>query len=359
MIKNLKDHPARQTYRNQGTPMMVAVLNNIGAFPTRYWSRGKYDQWEKISAENLLERCRVRPRACRTCFLACGKHSEVLEGRHRGLVVEGPEYETLYAFGGLCMIDSIEEILFLNDVCDRLGLDTITSGNLAAFAVEASLRGQIKDKLDYGQPAKVADLLEKIARREGIGDLLAEGIRTASAELGLEDIAVHVKGMEPAGYDPRRLKGMGLAYAISDRGACHLRTTFYKAELGGMIDSDQMEGKAELLLDFEDRCTLFDCLILCRFYRDFYPWEDLGRVIGLTTGLQMGKKDLQALAGRVTDNTRRFNLREGLSMEDDRLPDRFFTEPLEDGQRITPEEISFLVRDYYRLRGWDEKGIPT
>jgi len=359
MIKNLKDHPARQIYRNQGTPMMVAVLNNIGAFPTRYWSRGKYDQWEKISAESLLERCRVRPRACRTCFLACGKHSEVLEGRHRGLVVEGPEYETIYAFGGLCMIDSIEEILFLNDVCDRLGLDTITAGNLAAFAVEASIRGKIKDKLDYGQPDQVADLLGKIARREGIGDLLAEGIRTASAELGLEDIAVHVKGMEPAGYDPRRLKGMGLAYAISDRGACHLRTTFYKAELGGLIDSDQMEGKAELLLDFEDRCTLFDCLILCRFYRDFYPWEELGKVIGLTTGLQMERKDLQALAGRVTDNTRRFNLREGLSMEDDRLPERFFKESLEDGQRITPEEITFLVKDYYRLRGWDEKGIPT
>lgn len=358
MFKTLKDHAATQAYRNLGTPMMVDILNKAGAFPTRYWSEGKREHWDKINAQSMADRCKARPRACKTCFMACGKYIEVQEGRHQGLRLEGPEYETIYAFGGLCLIDSIEEIAHLNDFCDRLGMDTMSAGNLAAFAIEASKRGKIADKLDYGNPDMIADLLYKIVRREGIGDLLAEGIRTASAELGLEDIAVHVKGLEPAGYDPRVFKGMGLAYAVSDRGACHLRSTFYKPELAGMIAPEQIEGKAELFLDFEDRCTLFDCLILCRFYRDFYPWEELSKLIAMTTGKELDKPGLQQLAARVTDNTRRFNIREGLTMADDRLPKRLLRESLEDGRRITSEEMETLVKDYYWHRGWSKDGIP-
>ena len=198
-------------------------------------------------------------------------------------------------------------------------------------------------------------------RREEVGGLLAEGIRPASEELGLEEIAVHVKGLEPAGYDPRVLKGMGLAYAVSDRGACHLRSTFYKPELSGLIDPDQIEGKAAMFVDFEDRCTLFDTLILCRFYRDLYPWEEIGKMIALTTGESMPKPALQALAARVTDSARRFNLREGLPATDDRLPRRLLNES---PARRAPDRcrrLRRLVDDYYRLRGWDStrgQGVP-
>jgi aldehyde:ferredoxin oxidoreductase len=358
MLQELKHHPAAEAYRNQGTPMMVALLNRAGGFPTRYWSQGKSDHWEKINADSMTRCFKVRPRACMNCFMACGNLIEVPDGRHRGLKLEGPEYETLYAFGGLCLLEGIDEIAYMNDLCDRLGMDTISAGNLCAFAMEASKRGRIVERFDYGNPRHVADLLGRIGRREGLGDLLAEGIVPASRELGLEDLAVHVKGMEPPGYDPRALKGMGLAYAVSDRGACHLRSTFYKPELAGMIDPQQISGKAELFIDFEDRCTLFDCLILCRFYRDFYPWEEISRVIALTAGLELDKPALKALAARVTDSTRQFNLREGLTPEDDRLPKRFLKESLEDGRTVLPEEIDTLVADYYRLRGWDENGIP-
>jgi aldehyde:ferredoxin oxidoreductase len=358
ILNTYKDHPAANAYRNHGTPMMVALLNKAGGFPTRYWSQGNFDKWEQISAESLVDNLNPHSRACKTCFMGCGNYIEVQKGRHRGLKLEGPEYETIYSFGGLCLIDSLEEIAYLNDICDRLGMDTITAGNLVAFAIEASKRGKISDRFDYGDPDLVADLLHKIVRREGIGDLLAEGIKAASTELGLEDIAVHVKGMEPAGYDPRALKGMGLAYAVSDRGACHLRSTFYKAELAGLIDPSQIEDKAELFLDFEDRCTLHDCLIVCRFYRDFYQWDELSRIIALTTGVDMKKTELQHLASRVTNNTRRFNIREGLTSADDRLPERLLKEDLEDGRRITADEVETLVRDYYRLRGWSEAGIP-
>lgn len=357
-VKNLKDHKAVQAYRTHGTPMMVALLNTVGGFPTRYWARGTFEHWRKISAEILVDQFGARPKACRTCFMGCGKYVEIQEGRHKGLKIEGPEYETIYAFGGLCEIDALDEIAHLNDLCDRLGVDTITAGNMAALAIEASRRGKIDERLDYGDVDGIAELIGKIARREGIGDLLAQGIKTAAAELGLEDLAVHVKGLEPAGYDPRALKGMGLAYAVSDRGACHLRATFYKAELAGLIDPQKIEGKAELFLDFEDRCTLFDCLVLCRFYRDFYPWEELSKIVELTTGEHREKADLQRIASLVVDGARRFNLREGLTTADDRLPRRLLEEPLEDGRRITEEEMTLLVQDYYRLRGWNSQGIP-
>jgi aldehyde:ferredoxin oxidoreductase len=355
-LKLYKDHPITQTYRNYGTPVMVDILNEVGGFPSRYWSQGSVAQRENINAASIAQGCAPKPRACRTCFLACGKMVQVQGGRHQGLKLEGPEYETIYAFGGLCMIDQIEEIVYLNDLCDRMGLDTMSSGNLAAFAIEARRRGKLDLELDYNQPDQIAALLKKIVLRQGVGGLLAEGIRPASEELGLADLAVHVKGLEPSGYDPRALKGMGLAYAVADRGACHLRTTFYKPELSGLIDPEQIEEKAALFIDFEDRCTLFDTLILCRFYRDLYPWEELGKMMALTTGENMDKAALQALAARVTDNARRFNLREGLRETDDWLPKRLLTEALPDGRCMKAQDLRTLVDDYYRLRGWSDSG---
>ena len=358
ILAEFKDHPATNVYRTQGTPVMVAGLNNAGAFPTKYWSKGTCEHWEKINAQSMQKKLNAKPRSCKTCFMGCGKYVSIIEGKHKGLKLEGPEYETIYAFGGLCMIDSIEDIAWLNDICDRLGMDTISAGNLAALTIEASQRGKIDETFEYGDADAVADLLFKTARREGVGGLIAEGIKSASEKMDMKDMAVHVKGLEPAGYDPRVLKGMGLAYAVSPRGACHLRSTFYKPELSGMIDPDQIENKAELFLDFEDRCTLFDTFILCRFYRDFYPWEELSKIFFMTTGVEFSKKDLQALASRVTDETRKFNLREGLTIEDDFLPPRLLKEKLENQKGISKDELTQLIQDYYRLRGWDTNGIP-
>ncbi|MEA2061024.1 MAG: aldehyde ferredoxin oxidoreductase family protein [Thermodesulfobacteriota bacterium] len=358
MVKELKDHPATQVYKTQGTPVMVAGLNKAGAFPTKYWEKGTYKDWEMINAQSMKEKLNAKPRACKTCFMACGKYVEVQDGPHKGLKLEGPEYETIYAFGGLCMINAIEDIAWLNDICDRLGMDTISAGNLAALCIAASQAGKIKEKMAWGDASAVADLLYKTARREGLGGLIAEGIKTASAEIDMEDQAVHVKGLEPAGYDPRVLKGMGLGYAVSPRGACHLRSTFYKPELSGMIDPDQISDKASLFIDFEDRCTLFDALILCRFYRDFYTWEEISKVVEMTTGLNLSKEELTKLAANITDATRKFNIREGLTPEDDRLPARMHKEKLEDNKIISEQDLKLLVKDYYMLRGWDEQGVP-
>jgi aldehyde:ferredoxin oxidoreductase len=353
-----KDNPGVKAYKTMGTTQLVKIVNSANAFPTRYWSEGKYDKWESISADALHGRCDVTPNACLRCFMACGRMATVKEGRHAGLKLEGPEYETIYAFGGLCQIDSIEEIVYLNDICDRQGMDTISAGNLCSFTMEASKRGKVGYKIDYGDVDAVASLLYMIARREGIGDVLAQGIKHAAKEWGLEDIAVHVKGMEPAGYDPRVLKGMGLAYAVSDRGACHLRATFYKPELTGMIPPDQIEGKAELFVDFEDRLTIFDTLVMCRFYRDLYLWDVLSEILVAVTGVQADKDSLRARATAISTLIRRFNLREGLKPEDDWLPKKLFQKLGKTGHEITTEAMERLRRDYYRLRGWDESGIP-
>ncbi|MGB2690308.1 MAG: aldehyde ferredoxin oxidoreductase family protein [Desulfobacterales bacterium] len=353
-----KNNPVVQAYKNMGTPMMVKKINQAKAFPTKYWSKGFFDQWEKISAEALHRQCRVQPRACAKCFIACGRMTTVLNGRHAGLRIEGPEYETIFAFGGLCMIDSIEEIAYLNDVCDRLGMDTISAGNLCGLTIEAVGKKKIDVKIDYGDVDAIAGLLKKIADRQGIGDILARGIKHAANVWGMEDVAVHVKGLEPPGYDPRVLKGSGLAFAVSDRGACHLRATFHNPELKGMISPEVTKGKAGLLIDFEDRLALMDALILCRFYRDIYPWDRLSRIIEMTTGLKTDKAALHKIASEISTLTRCFNIREGLKPEDDNLPKRFYKEILKTGHVVKETDLAVMLKDYYTLRGWNENGVP-
>ncbi len=356
--KASKDLPGVQAYKNLGTPMMVKIMNEAGAFPTRYWSKGSYSEWQKIGAEALHERCQVKSHACLKCFMSCGRLTTIKEGRHKGLKIEGPEYETIYAFGGLCQIDDIEEIAYLNDICDRLGMDTITAGNLCAFTIEAVLRGRLDYPITYGDVDAIAALLVKIAEKDGIGAILAEGIRSAAKVWHLENLAVHVKGLEPAGYDPRALKGMGLGYATSDRGACHLRATFYKPELSGMISPTETTGKAELFIDFEDRLTIFDCLVLCRFFRDLYPWENLTELLQMVIGDDIDQNNLKEVATRIADLVRRFNLREGMSPNADRLPKQLHRKLKDSGKVITENELAFMINDYYCLRGWNRNGIP-
>jgi len=342
-----------------GTTQLVDILNNAGAFPSHYWKKGRSEYRESINASALHQRCVVKPHACPNCFMACGNMSEVKEGKYKGLKIEGPEYETIYAFGGLCEVKSIEEIMYLNDICDRYGIDTITAGNLCAFTIEASMQRRIDYKVHYGEVNEMAKLLSDITFRRGVGDTLAEGIRHAAESWDMVEQAIHVKGLEPAGYDPRVLKGMGLAYGTSPRGACHMRTTFYKPELTGMIDPDQIEGKAKMLVEWEDRLVLMDSLILCRFYRDLYQWEELNNILACTTGMRLSTEKVREICSNTIDATRKFNLREGVTSDEDHLPNRLYNEPLEKTNKtITREEMDILLQEYYNARGWDKYGNP-
>ncbi|KHK04151.1 aldehyde ferredoxin oxidoreductase family protein [Desulfovibrio sp. TomC] len=345
-------------YKALGTTMMVGIMNAAGAFPAKYWTQGNCEHWEKISGERFHKEHEVKAHACAKCFMSCGRMAKLSSGRHQGMVLEGPEYETIYAFGGLCMIEDMAEIVYLNDLCDRLGIDTISAGNLCGFVIEAVKLGRVEYPISYNDPDGAARLIADIAAGTGIGALLGQGIKVAAKAWGLEDLAIHVKGLEPAGYDPRTLQGMGLAYATSDRGACHLRTTFYKPELAGMIPTDQVENKAALLIEFEDRLTIFDTLILCRFFRDLYTWEELSQVISLATGLDASEAALKRRAAAIADMTRTFNLREGLTPADDRLPARLHRESLPSGKHLPLESLETMLADYYRLRSWSPEGVP-
>ncbi|AGL03825.1 aldehyde ferredoxin oxidoreductase family protein [Desulfoscipio gibsoniae] len=348
-----KDNPGVEAYRTYGTTGMVKTMNGANCFPNRYWNRVYDPNWENISGDTLLEQFKVKPTACNNCFMACGKHITVPEGEYAGLEIEGPEYETLYTFGGLCSFNRLDQIAYFNDLCDRLGLDTISTGNLVALVMEGVERGLLDAPVKYGDMEAAVELINQIARREGLGEILSLGIKDASQRLNLSDIAVHVKGLEPPGYDPRVLKGMGLAYATSARGACHLRATFYKPELVGISDPNTIEGKAELFIDYENRLTIFNTQILCVFFRDLIPWETLVDLNKACTGLDLTKDDLWNIANRIINANRQFNLQQGLTRADDTLPPRLFKEKLNDGRySITPEELNKMVDDYYLLRGW-------
>lgn len=351
-------HPGVKAYRAMGTTMMVSLMNHAGAFPAKYWSQGSCEHRDQISGETFHQEHEVKPHACAKCFMACGRLAKLSKGRHQGLQLEGPEYETIYSFGGLCMIEEMEEIAYLNDLCDRLGIDTITAGNLCALVMEAKEQGRVDYTIEYGNADQTASLLQKMASREDLGDLLANGIIATAQALGLEDLAIHVKGLEPAGYDPRKLKGMGLTFGTAPRGACHLRTTFYKPELSGLIPPEQIEGKAEMLIDYENRLNIFDTLILCRFYRDLYTWEELEKTIQMATGQASTKEILSQRAAHIATMTRQFNIREGFKADDDRLPKRLHEQALPEGGSLLEAEMEYMLQDYYRLRGWDSAGTP-
>ena len=357
VVKKIRDlgkgNPGVENYRNYGTTVMVKIMNGARAFPNRYWNRAVDPGWESLSGDTFLQQYQVKPAACSNCFMACGKRVSITSGEHAGLELEGPEYETIYAFGGLCSINRLDQVAYLNDLCDRLGMDTITAGNLVGLVMEGRERGLLDAPVRYGDAGAAAELVKQMARRTGLGEILSLGIKEAAPRLGLQEIAIHVKGMEPPGYDPRVLKGMGLAYATSARGACHLRATFYKPELAGMIDPATTEGKAELFIDFENRLTIFNTQILCVFFRDLITWETLIELNKAITGLEFTKDELWGVANRIIDATHTFNRQQGFDRQDDTLPDRLFNEKVNDGQNgITRDELNRMVDDYYQLRGW-------
>ena len=353
LLQEKIESPVTEAYMRAGTSQIVDITTRVEAFPATYWQEGTVPHVDKINTNALLTQCKVKSISCTFCFIACNRMTTVLSGPYEGLHLDGPEYETINAFGGLNLINDIKAIAYLNDICDRLGFDTITGGNVTAFAIEAYKRGKIDFAVDYGEVERIAELLHLIGYRQGIGDLLAEGVRFAAGELGLEDIAIHVKGLEPPGYDPRYLQGMGLGFAISDRGACHLRTTFYKPELAGLIDPLKNEGKAKMLLEYEDRLAIYDTLILCRFFRDFLYWDELNTIVKATMGLDLKEKDLRDISSRIAHTIREFNLQEGLKPEDDFLPEFFFKNPL-GSKKIALDRARFkeLVDEYYKLRSF-------
>lgn len=347
-----------------GTPVMVNNQNALGAFPTHYWQKGFFDSHIRINAPTMEKEILDKNKACWNCPVACGKMSSVKEGKYKGTVVEGPEYETIFAFGGLCEIADIKAIAKINEVCDNLGLDTITSGNVIGFTMRAYELGRLNSEfpVKFGDDDVVLKLLNMITKRKGLGNVLAEGVKSASKTLGLEDIAVHVKGLEPPGYDPRGYNGMALSYAVGVRGADHLRSTAYAYEMRGVADRFAVTGKGTFVKNLEDKLAVIDSSILCCFVRDAYEWEDLANLYTYATGINMSATELKNAGARAVDNARRFSVREGISRKDDSLPKIFHELPFSDGSSrmhvVVKEDMERMLDEYYDARGWSRDGIP-
>lgn len=366
LLNLIREHPVMKRRTQIGTPMWVKMSNEGGFLPTRNFSRGVFDRADEISGETMKERIWVKNKACFGCTIACGKLTHVKDGKYKSNEVEGPEYETIALLGSNCEVAPIESIAYLNRICDNLGLDTISAGGVVAFAMECYERGLLKNadglELNFGNTDAASELLHRIAFRIGIGDLFAQGVRKAAEKIGQgsERFAIHVKGLELPGVEPRGSWGMALAFATADRGGCHQRAWTPTAELKGILPRFSTEGVARFVKEAQDERAVCFSLVLC----DFVPFsiEDFAELLYNTTGINLSPEEYMLTGERIWNLTRMFNIREGISRKDDILPPRIMEEASPTGpaagKLISKEILDSMLDEYYRLRGWDQDGIP-
>ena len=364
-------NPGFADWTPQGTAGVTDWVNEVGSFPTRNFKSGFFESHKNINGQALRDRILITDKGCFGCPIPCGKYSKFThDGKE--YVVEGPEYETIAMIGGNCAIGQIEDVAYLNWICDDLGLDTISGGNVAAFAIECFLNGVITEeevgrKLAFGDVESVEYLLRKMAAREGIGAVLAEGVRHAASVFGKgsEKYAIHVKGLEFSGYEPRYAPAMLLSYMTADIGAHHNRSWAITHDVASGRDS--IEGKAKKVIELQHTRPVFDALGVCRL-----QWVEIGfelrwyeEVFPLVTGMKKDWNGLLRCSERIWNLTRAFNMKhiKGFGRAYDMPPARFYEEPMPEGPAkgkfTTRENVEKLLDEYYELRGWDREGHPT
>jgi len=361
-----------------GTSGGVLTAERFGALPLRNWQDGSWPEGaEAITGQTMRDTIWTRNTYCYACPIGCGKAIAIEQGPYAGVRGEGPEYETLCGFGGNLLIDDLEAVAYMNELCNRLGMDTITTSGVLAFATEAYQRGMITDAdtggvaLQWGEPGPAIEVMNKIARREGIGDLLADGSRAAARALGPEaaSFAMHVKGLELPYIDPRAFVDMGLDYATANRGACHMESPSYWRGYGmtwpGWQEAprDRFEGgetAAELVVTFQDYASVFNPLGLCKFIcKGEVAPAHVAAMVNAAMGWEWTADDLLAAGRRIYDLKRRIDLALGITCADDTLPPRMLNEPRPTGSAAgSLPDLEPMLEHYYRLRGWDEQGRP-
>jgi len=359
-----------------GSPQYLETLVKLGASPFYNYQRTSFKKGaniENIIATTIRKKYRVEDRACFTCPVACAKLCKAIEGPYKGAMAE-PEYETVWAFGPQCGNDDMNVIIAANERCDKYGLDTISVGVVIGFAMEAYERGLISKQdtngidLKFGNGDAIIELIEMIAFKKGFGAILSEGVKRAAEKIGKgsEKFAMHVKGMEMTGYEPRAFFGIGLSYATSSRGACHNvgGWTIRDELLRKTIDRFAVEGKGRLVKTIQDVRGYIDSIGICTIPRRALKLTDKPReeILLYVTGIDF-KDKLLRIGERVYNIERVILNREGITRKDDTLPPRIFTEPLPDGMAkgkvLTPGMFNTMLDEYYRARGWDSNGVVT
>lgn len=366
-------------HKKYGTTDGATTRNLLGVYPTRNFRFGQMKDYERLSEEEYMK-LRVGEFGCYSCSARCGKIHLVPEGRpYAGARSEGPEYESYWSFSGPIDAPSIEATIKADELCDEYGLDSISTGGTIGFAFELYERGIITKKdtdgleLVYGNHGAFIELIEKIAKREGFGNILAEGTKRAASLIGkgAERYAMQVKGLEIAGYEPRGLKATGFGYATSNIGGSHSNGSLAFQEWGmpipRAVNRFEEEGKADIVIYNQHNSALGETGIVCAFahawgewYRKLYP-EMLFSITGIEEFRDWAY--LRKVGERIWNLDRVFNVREGFSRKDDTLPSRFLEEPLHtidaEGEGEMIRSLDRFLDEYYELRGWTKEGIPT
>jgi len=364
--------PATRNFSEMGTAGVVAKAQLFGILPTRNFRQGTFERVKAIEGDTFIDHYKVKDQACLGCPVACVKVARVRRGEYAGSWSEGPEYETLYALGSTCGNGDLPSIIHADHLCDQLGLDTMSMGGSLAFAMECAERGLLSradlDGLDlaFGNHRAMMEAIRKTAHREGVGDLLAEGSRRMAARIGggSESFAMHVKGLELGGYDPRGVQGEGLSMATSERGGCHhFGGYMVYAETSGQVDNRATAGKAALNRTVRSRTIINDSITHCSFLgaSPALDMASLARALTLATGLAFTPQDLDTIGLRVMTLERLINAREGITRADDTLPRRLLTEPLPDGpNKGEVSRLHEMLDEFYATLGWDPAtGTPT
>ncbi|MEM2878170.1 MAG: aldehyde ferredoxin oxidoreductase family protein [Candidatus Hadarchaeales archaeon] len=360
-VKKLRENPGTQWAIQIGTAGTTFSSQSAGILPTRGWSMGRFDGYDGIGPEKVKESV-VERKTCYNCPLACG-YSLRLKGKYEINTRKGPEYETIAMMGPNCGISDLSAVSKLDMTCGEYGIDTIEVGGILGWLMRCNQEGIRIHDIKFGDVEKGLDLIEEIARRKGdLGNVLADGIRKAVSAYGGKEFAAECKGMCYPGYDPRGSVAMALAYATSDRGACHKRswavgaTTFW-----GDAAFDYERAPAFVKNDHINNSVLW-CLAICDFGSPAYL-EDLGKEWLDSLGYSFTVEDLRSIGARVWNMAREFNVREGFDRKDDSLPEimkrKLEGEGPASGRSIDQEKFSMMLDKYYEMVGWTKDGKPT
>lgn len=363
--------PDTEKYRLIGTPGNVSVFQSMGVLPAMNFQQAQFEKADDISGERMLEEYVFRIDACGGCPIACDHVTAVKQGPYADTVAS-VDYESLWAMGPNCGIGDFSAIIKAVSLCDFYGLDSISTGVTVAWAMECYEKGLLTKTdtsdlaLNFGNHEALIRIIPMIARREGLGDLLAQGVRNASEKVGKgsERFAMHVKGLEMPGYDIRGLKTAAVGWAVAACGGCHTSSGAYDYDTGGIVDRFKAEKmRGHLAMESENFATMLDSLSVCRFIRKCFkdPYSEAAEFYGLTTGIKLTANDLKIAADRINNLKRAFNIREGWTRKDDHLPPRIMNDPIPNGPSkgmlVTEEELNIMLDDYYRARGWTKEGL--
>lgn len=344
-----------------GTNILMNLLNEVGALPTKNSQMTYWDQAEKQSGEYFKEHLLVANNACHACPVGCKIEVEVKDGKYKTRV-ESIEYESAWVFGANCLMGDAKAISYLVDRCNEYGLDTIELGHCFSIMMEAYEKGIISEKLNWGDADAMIELTKKIAYREGVGEMFAEGPAHAAASWGAPELSMSVKGQSISAYDPRGVQGIGLGYATSNRGACHLRGYTIASEIAGIpepVDRLQAEGKGKLLKTFQDLHAFSDSMDLCKFSSFSENAENYAEQYSAMTGIDMTAEEAMKTGERIYNLERYYNNLAGFDKrEDDYLPKRFTEEPATGNSAGHVSRMDIMLDEYYQERGWKDGVVP-